>query len=81
MVIYLISTDGHRDSINLEYYFTTESQVKKYIKKYRKEMFNEKVRNIQLDFDKLEVEFEFEDFDWGDWEKRKHYLFKVNLYE
>ena len=81
MVIYLISSDGHRDSIDLEHYFTTESQVKKYIKEYRKEMFAEKVRNIQVDFEKLTVRFEYQEFGFGDWEVKKHYFYKVNKHE
>lgn len=81
MVIYLISVDGHRDSIDLEYYFTTKSQVKEYIKKYRKEMFAEKVRNIQVDFEKLTVRFEYQKFGFGNWETKKHYFHKVNKYE
>ena len=69
MVIYLISSDGHRDSIDLEYYFTTESQVKKYI------------RNIQVDFEKLTVRFEYHEFGFGDWAVKKHYFYKINKYE
>ena len=58
MVIYLISTDGYRDSTDLEQYFTSEEQIKKYIKSYYLNVFGEVVRNIQIDFKDMKITFE-----------------------
>jgi hypothetical protein len=85
-MIYLISIDGHRDSIDLEYYFTNEEQIESWIKKYRKEYFDENVRNVKVNFDKEEVSFEvswINDNKIGrfEWEEVIYYLFKLNKYE
>lgn len=86
-MIYLISSDSHRDSIDLEYYFTNEEQIESYIKKYYFESFRENVRNVKVDFENLKVTFEWL---WGqyldgttedDWEEETYYLFKLNQYE
>lgn len=85
-MIYLISTDEHRDSINLKYYFTDSEKIKNYIKWYRKDVFNESVRNIEVNFKDLKVTFEWiwngyiNDSVNEDWEKETYYLFKVKNY-
>jgi hypothetical protein len=79
-MIYLISTDGHRDSIDLEYYFTDYERIENYVKWYKEECFNEKVKNVEVNFEDLIVTFEYEAF-WGEWEKGTYYLFKVNQHE
>lgn len=81
-MIYLISTDSHKDSINLEYYFTNEGQIESWIKNYREYYFNESVRNVKVNFEDLKVTFEYDEFySWGEWDKATYYLFKLNQYE
>ena len=77
--IYLISSDGYRDSIILDFYATNVDDIQKIIYWYRKEYLNEEVDilSIQVDFDKLEVKFESKP-DWDDdWEKHTYYLHKI----
>lgn len=86
-MIYLISTDGHKDSIDLEQYFTTEEQIESWIRNYRKDNFNEYIRNVEINFEYLKVTFEWiwcgylKDASDDEWEEATYYLFKLNQYE
>lgn len=78
--IYLISSDGHRDSITLDYYASGPDDIQKIIYWDRKEYFCEEVDilSIEIDLEKLTVKFESKS-DWDDeWTEYTYYLHKIN---
>jgi hypothetical protein len=79
-VIYLISSDGYRDSINLDFYAVDEGDIKKIIYSYRKEYLGEEVDidSFQIDLKELKVTFRSKP-EWDDeWDKVIYYLFKIH---
>lgn len=83
-MIYLISSDRHKDSIHLEQYFITEEQIKKYVEFYYDYMFYKLVKNIVVDLEKLMIKFSsiyIEDKNWDTWDDNLMYLHKIEKYE
>lgn len=62
--IYLISSDGYRDSINLDHYATTAAEVEQILTK-EMEVIGMNCGDIKVDFEALEVKF----MQWGDYEE------------
>ena len=56
--IYLLTSDGHRDSLSLENYAEDEEGIKRLITTEMKECFGKDVREIVVDFDKKKIYFE-----------------------
>lgn len=78
--IYLISSDGYRDSIYLDFYVASEEDVKKLISFYRKEYLGEivDINSFQIDLTKLRVIFNSKP-DWDDeWGKVTYHLHKIS---
>lgn len=62
--IYLISSDGHKDSINIDHYATNESEVEKLLEK-ELEITGMNCGDVKVDLEKLEIKF----MQWGDYEE------------
>ena len=80
-MIYLISDDGYRDSVDLEYYCVTEQDIKNYVEFYYRTMYNDKVRNIEVNFEEKIINFESSYHIDEDWEDHIMYLHELNKYE
>ena len=69
--IYLLTSDGHRDSLSLDYYAEDEEGIKQLIATEMKESFSKDVRDVVIDFDKEKIHFESryewesDSDDWG----------------
>ena len=76
--IYLISSDGYRDSINLDFYAANEEDIKKIIYSYRKEYLSEEVdiNSFQIDLNKLKVTFKSRP-DWDDVTYHLHKIYRI----
>lgn len=80
-MIYLIS-DGHKENINLKYYFTTEAQIKKFIESFYDNFLNKSVKNINVDLENLNVEFiSICKTGWGVLNNEKLHLYELKKYE
>ena len=70
--IYLLTSDGHRDSISLDRYAEDEEGIKRLIATEMKESFGKDVRDIVVDFDGEKIHFESR-YDWesdsDDWDR------------
>lgn len=78
--IYLLSSDGHRDSVSYDWFAVDELGIKQMVYSYKKEYLYEKVDidSFEIDLNKLTVKFQSKP-DWDDkWEEYTYYLFKVN---
>lgn len=78
--IYLLSSDGHRDSVNYDWFAVDEQGIKQMIYSYRKEYLGEEVDvdSFEIDLDTLTVKFQSKP-DWDDeWEDYIYHLFKIN---
>ena len=77
--IYLLTSDGHRDSLSLDYYAEDEEGIKRLIIEEMKECFGKDVREIVVDFDKKKIYFESRsqwESDPDDWDRETyHFLF------
>jgi hypothetical protein len=86
--IYLISSDGHRDSIDLKQYFTTDEQLIDFVEKDFLEcnygaIINSSNCFVDLDNNKIIAIYYYDD-----WDVKKEYIdckfyytFKLKLYE
>ncbi len=79
-MIYLISDDKYRETIDLTYYFTDYKRIENYVEWYQYNMFGRKTRNIEVDFNTLTIYFEYLDFA-DEWENDVMYLHEINKYE
>jgi hypothetical protein len=79
-MIYLISDDKYRDSIDLTCYFTDYERIEEYVEKYQYNMYGRKTRNIEVAFNTLTIYFEYLDFA-DEWESGIMYLHEINKYE
>lgn len=78
--IYLISSDGYRDSICLDFYTTNEEGIKKIVYWHRKEYLSEEVDidSFKIDLEKLTVTFKSKP-DWTEeWGEVTYYLYKIH---
>jgi hypothetical protein len=62
--IYLISSDGYSDSINLDHYATNKQEVEQLLEK-ELEITGMNCGDVKVDLEKLEVKF----MQWGDYEE------------
>ncbi len=69
--IYLLTHDGHRDSVNLQEYASNETELKKLLIKEAKELCETVFENsIIIDFDNEVIKYEYSDndcYDFGTW--------------
>ena len=78
--IYLLSPDGHRDSVSYDWFAFGELGVQYMVEHYRKIYSYEEVDrdSFEIDLDKLTVKFKSKP-DWDDeWETYTYHLFKIN---
>ncbi len=79
--IYLLSPDGHRDSVSYDWFAVDKPGIQYMVQKYRKEYLCEEVdffNSFEIDLDKLFVKFKSKP-DWDDeWETYTYHLFKIN---
>ena len=78
--IYLLSPDGHRDSVSYDWFAVDELEIKQMVYSYRKEYLYEEVDidSFDVDLNKLSVEFKSKAPWDNDWEDYTYYLFKIN---
>ena len=68
-MIYLYTSDGHKDSLSLDYYATNEEELKQLLIINQGVWNQRKIKNIFIDYIKEEIHFEYLE-DWDDvWEK------------
>lgn len=78
-MIYLFTSDGYRDSVNLDNYATTEQELIQIAQKHYEDFYLDwKIIDIKVDFDKKEIITTFCDVDIPkDIETHKTYFFKL----
>jgi len=76
-MIYLVSTDGYRDSILLDAYATDEAGIKRIIDSYQANVFLNDVRDMIVDFNTKTVTFEYKLAWENDWEKETYTIFPI----
>ena len=75
--IYLLSSDGHRDSLELDYFASTEEELFKLLKYNIMEMFDKEIEEIIFnDEEKRIIHFSYIDFD-GEIEKSEFKYIKI----
>lgn len=78
--IYLLTSDGHRDSLSLDYYAEDEEGLKRLIAIEMKESFGKDARDVVVDFDKKKIFFESR-FQWesdpDDWDKGTYHFIRI----
>ena len=78
--IYLLSPDGHRDSVSYDYFATSKPEIQYMVENYMKIYLCGEVDgdSFEIDLDKLTVKFKSKP-DWDDeWETYTYHLFKIN---
>lgn len=79
--IYLISSDGHRDSINLNVFFKHDDidSIQKYVENYYKYYFNLEINMLTVDYQNELISFYVKDINDSDdlWEKCSMHLHKI----
>jgi hypothetical protein len=78
--IYLLSPDGHRNSVSYDWFAVDELGIKQMVYSYRKEYLGEEVdiHSFEIDLAKLFVNFKSKP-EWEDeWEEYTYYLLKIN---
>ena len=78
--IYLLSLDGHRDSVSYNWFATDELGIKQMIFSYHKEYFSEiiDIDSFEIDLEKLRVKFRAEMEYKAEWDDYTYHLFKIN---
>lgn len=80
--IYLLTSDGHRDSLILEHYCTSEKTIIEAIKYYYKEEFDQETKDFEINFNKEEVDFKYLDTSWpDDWEQSTFYFRTIKKFK
>lgn len=75
--IYLLTSDGHRDSLSLDYYAEDEEELKQLIATEMKDSFGKDIREIAVDFDKKKIYFESRpqwESDPDDWDRETYHF-------
>ena len=75
--IYLLTSDGYRDSLSLDYYAEDEEGIKRLIIMEQKELFGNEVREIVVDFDNKKIYFESRsqcESDQDDWDNEIYHF-------
>ena len=78
--IYLLTSDGHRDSLSLDCYAEDEEGIKRLIIAEMKELFGKDVRDIAVDFDGKKIHFESHskwESDPDDWDRETYHFLCV----
>ncbi len=79
--IYLLSPDGHRDSVSYDYFATSKPEIQYMVENYMRNYLSQEVdlyHSFEIDLDKLFVKFKSKP-DWDDeWETYTYHLFKIN---
>ena len=76
--IYVISNDGHRDSINLENYATNEAEIIKLITDEEEGIYGRKiVGEFKIDYDKELVTYKVSDFDDDEAYEKTYHIFTL----
>ena len=75
-MIYLVGSDPHRDSLNLQLYATNFEGIEKIIRKKYKEIFEHEIRNVKVTETSDEITFQYLDFD-GEWMDETMYYWKL----
>lgn len=80
--IYLISDDGHRDSIDLDKFFINDDAIQKYVEEYYKEFFNLEITGFIIDYENELISFYAKDFDDlnDTWDKCSMHLHKIKKF-
>ena len=78
--IYLLTSDGHRDSLVLDYYCTSEKTIIEAIKHYYKEMFDQETESFDVNFNKEYVYFNRLDYS-GEWEHTKFHFKTIKKFK
>lgn len=77
-MIYLYTSDGHKDSLSLDNYATNEEELKQLLILNQGVWNQRKIRDIFIDYIKEEIHFEYLE-DWDDvWEKDVNYFRTIN---
>lgn len=79
-MIYLLSSDGHRDSIILDHYFESKLQIAVYLDKYLADMFGHTTRNIVVSFKANTVSYEYQptwETDPDEWDPEVYHLIPI----
>jgi len=82
--IYLLTSDGHRDSLSLDYYAEDEEGLKRLIAMEQKESFGKDIREAVVDFDKKIIYFESRpqwESDQDDWDGEKYHFICIEKIE
>ena len=82
--IYLLTSDGHRDSLSLEYYAEDEEGIKRLIAMEMEESFGKDIREVVVDFDKKIIYFESRpqwESDQDDWDGEKYHFICIEKIE
>lgn len=79
-MIYLFTSDGHRDSVDLSHYATTEQELIQIVQQFYEDIYWDwRITDIKVNFDKKEIIITFYDVDIPkDIETHKTYFFTIN---
>lgn len=81
-MIYLLTSDGHRDSIDLDYYCTNEEELINLVYKHMSDCFGIGIiKNvIKVDFERSLINFIYIDYD-GEIEEKTYHFITIKKYE
>lgn len=79
-MIYLFTSDGHRDSVDLSHYATTEQELIQIVQQFYENIYWDwRITDIKVDFDKKEIIITFYDVDTPTYiETHTTYFFAIN---
>jgi hypothetical protein len=80
-MIYLFTSDGHRDSVDLSHYATTEQELIQIVQQFYEDIYWDwRITNIKVDFDKKEIIITFYDIDYSPMDTETHttYFFAIS---
>lgn len=78
--IYLLTSDGHKDSLITKYYCTSEQTLIAGVKHYYNEMFNQETKDFEVNFNKERIDFRYLN-SINKWESTTLYFITINKWK
>ena len=76
-MIYLLTSDGYRDSIELNYYAYDKPSIKRMLRKHMKYHYNITVKDILINIDTKKIYFKERFYHDDYWEQRTYNLISI----
>ena len=82
-MIYLLSSDGHRDSIILDHYFSSKRQIREYLTEYLADMFGHTVKDVLVCLRANKVLYKYQpswENDPNEWDSGTYHLIPIESF-